>query len=250
MGFQQDKASHEMIFWCMDRRRRCPLPTMTIGWLKRHALLKIQALGLKITKVGAAAAAAVLKSKSFFLSAKLRLCSWLVIPSATWAAFTRHPTASNACAQKYLPGISNTSGRHFKKMAQKRNPFCGGLREFRTLGMYILYNGGSAHLSWEILRRLSVVQLSRGWVGGIFKALPHCTLSSSPSSSSSKPSSSSSSSSSSSPPSSSPSPPGPSSSSSSHQGEWEEYSGHSHTALYLLLLKPSPTNTLPYQICP
>ena len=75
MGFQQDKASHEMIFWCMDRRRRCPLPTMTIGWLKRHALLKIQALGLKITKVGAAAAAAVLKSKRFFLSAKLRLCS-------------------------------------------------------------------------------------------------------------------------------------------------------------------------------
>ena len=115
--------------------------------------------GVKNYKSGRRCCCCCAQIKKVFSLGKVEIVQLLVIPSATWAAFTRHPTASNACAQKYLPGISNTSGRHFKKMAQKRNPFCGGLREFRTLGMYILYNGLSssiyyiavhAHLFWHL----------------------------------------------------------------------------------------------------
>ena len=103
--------------------------------------------GVKNYKSGRRCCCCCAQIKKVFSLGKVEIVQ-LLIPSATWAAFTRHPTASNACAQKYLPGISNTSGRHLKKWPRKETHFVVDCVNFTllecifcTMGAVLTFHG-------------------------------------------------------------------------------------------------------------
>ena len=104
--------------------------------------------GVKNYKSGRRCCCCCAQIKKVFSLGKVEIVQLLVIPSATWAAFTRHPTASNACAQKCLPGISNTSGKHLKRWPRKETHFLVDCVNFAllecifcTMGAVLTFHG-------------------------------------------------------------------------------------------------------------